>query len=142
MPVELKLNTSAVLAEIPRKTQKALTVCGEVAHNHAVTNVERQHAVATGHLAQSINYQIWFSTTLELRAACQYAGYVEFGTGSGSSMPGATTKTSWVYPAGLGADGKMTFRTAHPMQARPYLKPALADHISDYKRIIEMVFAE
>jgi hypothetical protein len=57
---------------------------------------------------------------------------VEFGTGKYATTGGGTTKDSWVYQDELG-----DWHRAYPQKPRPYIKPAAADHGSEYRSILE-----
>lgn len=56
---------------------------------------------------------------------------VELGTGHYASTGGGTTKPSWVYQDEFGR-----WHRAYPQKPRPYLKPAVADHTAEWRRIL------
>ena len=56
--------------------------------------------------------------------------FVELGTGK--YYPGGR-QTPWVYQ-----DEKGQWHLTHGLRAQPYLKPAVADHVQQYKGIIEV----
>lgn len=91
--------------------------------------------VDTGNLRNSITHEVSafsFKGAKEvfIGTAVQYAPYVEFGTGVHAETGGRNTP--WVYQ---GSDGK--FYMTRGMKARPFLRPAVRDHIPEYKAIIE-----
>ena len=108
---------------------RALERCGEQAEGYATDLVP----VDTSALKQSITHKVVASEPAAyIGTNSEYAAYVEFGTGVHSSIGGGTTKTHWVY---MGDDGK--FHIGKPQQPRPYLKPAVADHVGTYKNIFK-----
>ena len=60
----------------------------------------------------------------------EYAPYVEFGTGA-KNTPGGRPD-SWVY---IDDEGRAHHTGGN--KAKPFLKPAVADHVQTYKKIIE-----
>ncbi len=61
----------------------------------------------------------------------EYAPYIEFGTGKYSTLGGGTPKESWTYRDEFGK-----WHMAFPQRARPYLKPAVADHSQTFLSIL------
>jgi phage gpG-like protein len=59
----------------------------------------------------------------------EYAAYVELGTGKDYD---GGRKTPWAYQ-----DEKGNWHMTHGQRARPYLKPAAANHARTYKNIVE-----
>ena len=59
----------------------------------------------------------------------EYAAYVELGTGV--FYPGGR-QTPWVY-----TDAKGNTHLTHGQRAKPYIKPAVADHTPQYQKIIK-----
>jgi HK97 gp10 family phage protein len=108
---------------------RALERCGSQAEGYAKDLVP----VDTGNLRNSINHRVDAAEPAAfIGTNSEYAAYVEFGTGSHSSTGGGTPKTHWVY---MGDDGK--FHIGKPQKPRPYLKPAVADHVGTYKNIFK-----
>ena len=64
-----------------------------------------------------------------LCAYAEYAAYVELGTGV--FYPGGR-QTPWVY-----TDAKGNTHMTHGQRAKPYIKPAVADHTPQYQKIIK-----
>lgn len=140
MAVEFIVHAPDIKNRLSAAKTKALSMCGVIAEGYALTKVPSpSDKGSSGNLRQSIHFRVVDGDAMEVFSNSKYAGYVEYGTGSESTFPGggATNKPSWVYPAGIGADGKMTFRTAYPMKARPFIKPSIADHISEYENLIK-----
>ena len=123
--IKIEDHSAEVLSSLKEQAQRALESCGLVAEGYAKLLVP----VDTGALRNSISHKVsdnecYIGTNME------YAPYIEFGTGKDSVMGGR--QTPWVYQA---ADGN--FYMTNGQRARPYLKPAVADHVDEYKRIIE-----
>ena len=132
---EFKINVNNIdmlLNFLPEKINAALQACGDVAETHA-KELCPVGKVDGGSLRNSIESRVEENTRMVIGASANYATYVECGTGA-ANYPGGTTKESWVY---MGEDGN--FHIAHPMAARPFIKPALADHVDEYKKILEMM---
>ena len=104
---------------------RALERCGLEAEG----NAKDLCPVNTGALRNSIAHKVIDSAepTAYIGTNQSYAPYVEFGTGMYSTTGGGTPKTHWVYQ---GDDGE--FHIGKPMKARPYLKPAVANHVGTW----------
>lgn len=124
--IELTDNSDLAREELEAACIRALEKCGLAAEGYA----KRLCPVDTGNLHNSITHQV---QTAEL--ACyigtnsEYAAYVELGTGI--HYPGGR-RTPWVYQ-----DAHGRWHITNGQRAKPYLKPAVADHAAQYKGIIE-----
>jgi len=86
--------------------------------------------VDTGNLRNSITHQLQPSEpAVQIGTNSEYAAYVELGTGK--YYPGGR-QTPWVYQ-----DAKGNWHLTYGQRAQPYLKPAVADHVQQYREIIE-----
>lgn len=110
-------NTEAVKALLEAGIVRALEAVGLQAEGYA----KRKCPVDTGNLRNSITHMV-SSDTVYIGTNVEYAAYVEYGH---SQEVGR-------YVPALGARLKQPF-----VKARPFLKPALNDHIPEYKSIIE-----
>lgn len=109
---------------------RALERCGLEAAGYAK---DLSPVPVTGNLRASITHKVdEAAKTVYIGTDCEYAGYVEFGTGIYSSIGGGTPKTHWVYK---GDDGEWHF--GKPIKPQPYLKPAIANHIGTYRNIFK-----
>jgi HK97 gp10 family phage protein len=127
--VTFKDYSDEVLAAFEEASLRALERCGQQAEGYS----KDLAPVNTGNLRNNINHRVdpgepaaFIGTNVE------YAAYVEFGTGAHSSTGGGTPKSHWVY---MGDDGQ--FHIGKPMKPRPYLKPAVANHVSTYRNIFK-----
>lgn len=126
MTIEIIDNSGQVQQELQAACIRALEKCGLAAEGFA----KLLCPVDTGNLRNSITHMV---ETSELAAYIgtnsEYAVYVELGTGK--YYPGGR-QTPWVYQ-----DAKGQWHLTNGQRAKPYLKPAVAGHVSDYKNIIE-----
>lgn len=134
--VDLTDNSPEVLEAMRQQAQVALEMCGLLAEGYAKLNITEQKAVDTGNLRNSITHKVdpdelacYVGTNVE------YAPYIEFGTGEFSQTGGR--QTPWVYK---GSDGNFYMTTG--MQPRPYLRPAINDHMDEYKQVIADVLGK
>lgn len=126
MDVRFTDNSKEVLAKKERTLAKALEQCGLLGENYAKKNCP----VDTGALRNSISHKVVMSEEAAYIGTNQeYGPYVELGTGIYIS---GGRPTPWVYQ-----DAKGNWHMTHGQRAQPYLKPAVADHASQYRAILE-----
>ncbi len=124
--ITIKLdNTEAVRHAAKQQIMAALEECGLTAERYAKGNCP----VDTGNLRNSITHQMDGDNRVIIGSAVEYAPYVELGTGKYTE---GGRKTPWLYE-----DRKGNWHRTSGQKAQPYLKPALADHVDEYKRIIK-----
>lgn len=113
-------NTSEVKRAKDMAVERALEAIGLQCENYATLMCP----VATGNLSRSITHEVHMNKeSVYVGTRVKYAPYVEFGhlQEVGRYVP---------------AIGK---RLVKPMvDAKPYLRPAVNDHIAEYKRMAEM----
>ena len=114
MKIEFTDNSGAILDEFQQAVLRALEKCGLTAENYAKLNLTENKSVDTGNLRGSITHR---------------TAYVELGTGK--YVPGGRQE-AWTYQ-----DAKGNWHITHGQRAKPYLKPAVADHAETYRKIIE-----
>lgn len=84
----------------------------------------------TGNLRNSITHRVDLEEpAVYIGSDVEYAAYVELGTGK--HYPGGRP-TPWAYQ-----DAKGNWHWTAGNKAQPYLKPAAADHASEYRKIVE-----
>ncbi len=126
MQIEITDNSGLVKEELRAAVLRALETCGLTAEDYA----KKLCPVDTGNLRNSITHQVQPSEpAVYIGTNNEYAAYVELGTGK--YYPGGR-QTPWVYQ-----DAKGQWHLTHGQRAKPYLKPAVADHLPQYKTIIE-----
>lgn len=131
MQIRLEDHSAEVYKELEAACQRALEKCGLVAEGYAKKLVNSPGKFGTGALRNSITHTV---TNSGERAAyvgtnSEYGVYVECGTGI--YYPGGR-QTPWVYQ-----DAKGDWHLTHGQRAKPFIKPAVAEHGEQYKRIIE-----
>lgn len=130
--IALESHKEEILQASAEQIIRALTAIGLTAEGYAklLCPVGKENG---GNLRNSItNYVDPEEKSVIIGTNVHYAPYVEFGTGFYSTLGGGTPKTHWVY---FGEDGN--WHIGHPMPARPFLKPAFADHLSEWNAAIE-----
>lgn len=125
MTIEITDNSGLVREEFQAACLRALEKCGLTAEGYA----KMLCPVDTGNLRNSITHQVVEGEdAVYIGSNSEYAVYVECGTGN--HYPGGRP-TPWVYQ-----DAKGNWHLTNGQRAQPYLKPAVADHVSTYKGII------
>ena len=126
MNIEITDNSEIVKEEMQAAVLRALEKCGLTAEGYA----KLLCPVDTGNLRNSITHQVnEGEPAVYIGSAGEYAAYVELGTGK--YYPGGR-QTPWMYQ-----DAKGNWHLTHGQRAQPYLKPAVADHVAQYRGIIE-----
>lgn len=119
-------NSDLAKKEMRAAVVKALEICGLEAEKYA----KLLCPVDTGNLRNSITHQVQpEEPSAYIGTNSEYAAYVELGTGK--YYPGGRP-TPWTYQ-----DAKGQWHITHGQRAQPYLKPAVAGHVEQYKAIIE-----
>ena len=127
MKITLEDHSAEVLEALDAAVGRALEKCGLVAEGHA----KKLCPVDTGNLRNSITHTVAGNGERAAYVATnsEYGVYVECGTGI--YYPGGR-QTPLVYQ-----DAKGDWHLTHGQRAKPFIKPAVADHGEQYKRIIE-----
>lgn len=126
MQIRLEDHSAEVYKELEAACQRALEKCGLVGEGYA----KKLCPVDTGNLRSSITHTV----NMEEKAAyigspVSYATYVECGTGK--YYPGGRP-TTWVYQ-----DSEGNWHRTSGQPANPFIKPAVANHLEQYQRIIK-----
>lgn len=123
-----------VLEAFGDASARALTRCGKQGEEFAKDLCVHR----TGNLKNSISHRVVLSEPAAyIGTNVEYAPYVEFGTGHYSSIGGGTPKNIWHY---MGDDGE--WHVGRPMPPRPFLKPAVANHVGTYRNIFNDEFTK
>ena len=131
MKISFDDHSDEVLSALDAALARGLETCGLVAEGYAKKLCNSPGKFGTGALRNSITHTV---TNSGERAAyvgtnSEYGVYVECGTGI--YYPGGR-QTPWVYQ-----DAKGDWHLTHGQRAKPFIKPAVAEHGEQYKRIIE-----
>lgn len=119
-------NSRQVLGAFEAAALRALEKCGLTAEGIA----KDLTPVDTGNLRSSITHRVDSGEpAVYIGTNTEYAAYVELGTGK--YHPGGRQEP-WVYQ-----DAHGNWHITNGQRARPYLKPAVADHKQTYRNIIE-----
>lgn len=126
MKIKLEDHSDEVLEALESACQRALEKCGLVGEGYA----KNLCPVDTGNLRNSITHMV--NDGEKAAYVCtnsEYGVYVECGTGI--YYPGGR-QTPWTYQ-----DENGDWHLTHGQRAKPYIKPAVADHAAQYTRIIK-----
>lgn len=125
MDIKLTDNSEEVKAALEAAVIRALERCGDKAEGYAVDLCPYN----TENLKDSITHRV-DPTAKEaiIGTPVYYASYVELGTGK---YVAGGRPTPWVYK-----DEKGNWHRTHGQQAKPFIKPAVANHIGTYINII------
>lgn len=128
MNVEITDNSKEVSAAIKAALLRGLEKCGLVAEGYA----KKLCPVDTGNLRNSITHVVDEQEPAAIIGSNNsYAAYVELGTGI-YAEGGGGRPTPWVYQ-----DAKGNWHYTRGNKAKPFLKPAAADHVGQYRDILE-----
>ena len=128
MKVDFTDNSKEVLAVMHEAAARALEKCGLVAEGYA----KKLCPVDTGNLRNSITHVVDEQEPAAIIGSNNsYAAYVELGTGK-YAEGGGGRPTPWVYQ-----DAKGNWHYTRGNKAKPFLKPAAADHVGQYRDILE-----
>ena len=126
MEIRLTDNSDEFIQEMKQSALRALERCGEQGEGYA----KDLCPVDTGDLRNSITHTVDSGEKAAyVGTDSEYAVYVEMGTGK--YVTGGRP-TPWVYK-----DAKGNWHMTHGQRARPYIKPAVADHAQQYQKIIK-----
>lgn len=129
-----KDNTDKVIAEMKLAKYRALEIIGQNAEKYAkalcpVGTVEStgKKGYRGGTLKGSITHETT-EDTVTIGSNVEYAPYVELGTGPYFQAPPDWEQFDVPTPSGIG------HAYVHP---RPFLKPAIEEHVAEYEGIIK-----
>ena len=123
-------HTDEIIERIGTAIVKALVRIGMQAESFAKRYITTLKAVDTGRLRNSITFKVEENKNeVYIGTPVEYAIYVELGTGK---YYDGGQKTAWAYQ-----DAKGNWHMTHGQRARPFLKPAAANHARTYKNIVE-----
>ncbi len=134
MSVEVQItdNSEEVRKALATKIEAALEACGNQAVSHAKQNITQAGRVDTGAMRNSVSHLVRADEKACYVGTNQsYAVYHELGTGIHLDGGGGR-QTAWFYVDAHG-NGHWT-RGIKPIH---FLKNAIANHVNEYKSIIE-----
>lgn len=127
MSIKYTSHIAEVNAAVDAAIARALEICGGTAERHAVDNLERNHSVKSSTLVNSITHEMRGSDTVAVGTDVEYAPFVELGH---HQEPGR-------YVPAIGKRLKASF-----VPGKPYLRPAVENHIGEYERIFQEELSE
>lgn len=128
MSIEITDNSKSVLFEFDQAVLRGLERCGGQGEGYA----KDLCPVDTGNLRNSISHRVDSGeNAVYIGTNTSYAPYVELGTGRYSTQGGGRP-TPWVYQD---ENGNWHWTKGNP--AQPFLAPAVKDHQTTYRNIIE-----
>ena len=122
-------NKQAVLDEFRRQKKVAPEAIGLQGETNAKMHITAAGAVASGRLRNSISHAT-DDDSAYIGTDVEYGIYVEVGTGIYASEGGRSTP--WSYK-----DDEGNWHTTVGMKPRPFLAPAVQEHIDEYKELVE-----
>lgn len=144
--VEYVTHIDRVLSATSQALERAAEIIGGMMETNAKKNITEtiySHPsvgyIRTGNLRNSITHMTEEdknSVTIAVGSAVEYAPYIELGTGK-FAEGGGGRQTPWRYQD---KDGK--WHTTSGIPARPYLRPAVENHIRTYQDVLKQVFDE
>ena len=126
MSIEVISHKIEVIQAKDEAVVKALETIGLVAERYA----KELCPTDTSRLKNSISHQV-DDETVYVGTNVEYAPYVEFGTGK-FAEGGGGRPTPWSYQ-----DDKGNWHTTNGMKPQPYLKPAIENHLDEYKQYLK-----
>lgn len=126
MQIRLEDHSAEVYKELEAACNRALEKCGLVAEGYA----KKLCPVDTGNLRNSITHTVSDGEKAAyVGTNSEYGAYVECGTGI--YYPGGR-QTPWTYQ-----DENGDWHLTHGQRAKPFIKPAVANHAEQYQKIIK-----
>lgn len=130
MEIRVENHIGEVKAATEKQILAALEACGLIAEGNAKLELTQSGAVDTGNLRNSIAHKVVpEEQAVYVGTNVEYGIYIEFGTGIHYA---GGRRTSWAYQ-----DRNGDWHFTNGMKARPFIKPAIADHIDEYRAAAE-----
>lgn len=126
--VSFQSNVAAVQKKVDDQIVKVLMAIGGMGESYA----KQLCPVDTGNLRNSITHVVEDDTVI-IGTNVTYAPYVEFGTGI-YAEGGGGRQTPWYFQ-----DSHGEWHRTSGMRPRPYLRPAIENHIEDFKHAFDQI---
>lgn len=138
--VEFVDNSDKVLSALTEAEARVLEVIGGKAETYAKQKITEVGAVDTGALRNSITHKVE-GGAVQIGSNIHYAPYVELGTGKEYQPPPEWIENNAKRGRGLDKwyyqDAQGQWHVGYPQKPRPYLRPAIEDHMDEYKQLAE-----
>ena len=135
MKVKVTDNSDIFKSAKDRAVAAALAAIGEEAAGNAMEELTNQDAVDTGRLRNSITYAT--RDHIKAKAFSWHKGKNGEPAGSGMTAPKGTPEKDTVYIGTNVEYAKYVERGTSRNRKRPFLRPAVVNHLDEYKRIAE-----
>lgn len=123
-------HSKEILQLLEEAKEKTLEEWGLAGENFAKTKITENGSVDTGELRNSITHKaVPEESATYIGTDVEHGKYVELGTGV---FTAGGRPTPWVYQ-----DEQGNWHRTSGQVAKPYLKPAVADHKDTYRQIAE-----
>lgn len=130
MGVNFESHKSEILDELHIRIEKGLEECGIGGEGYAVEYITKVGAIDSGNLRNSITHKVRMDEqAVYIGTPVEYGKYVELGTGKYAE---GGRSTPWTYQ-----DENGNWHKTEGMKPRPFIKPAIANHLEDYKATLE-----
>lgn len=131
-------NVDKVLEELAKQVEIGLEAVGLQAEKHAINNITENGTVDTGLLRNSITHAVaGHSPEKQSYTADKGGGYGSYSGTVGTERDKAVYIGTNVEYAPYVEYGHQQYGGGGHVPAKPFLKPAVTDHIDEYKKIIE-----
>lgn len=143
--VDMEINVDAFLKAMEKATDTALEIVAAKIDSYAVRNIQ---ATAPKKLAPELSHAITHQVNngvVEVGTNMQVGPYIELGTGPMYESPpeymenhaqggkGRAGLPYWIYFDEVHNE----FKVGVPVEAKPFLRPAIENHLDEYQKIIE-----
>ena len=125
------------LGKVLNATEKQFAMAAEIIGGKAESYAKIECPAVTGNLRNSITHSVEDNGhTVVIGSAVQYAPFVELGTGI-YAEGGGGRQTPWRYQ-----DRKGNWYTTSGSNPHPFLRPAMENHLEEYKSILERIMSK
>ena len=122
MSVKFTSNKAEFMADFRRRRARALEMCGGTGEKNAKEHITKNRSVITGTLRLGIAHEPRGEDSVAIGSNTEYAPFVELGH---NQQPGR-------YVPAI----KKRLKASH-VAAKPFLRPAIEQHVDQYTKIIE-----
>lgn len=122
MSVKFTSYKNEVMADFRRRRSRALEMCGGTGEKNAKEHITKNRSIISGNLRNGITHQPRGEDSVAIGSQTEYAPFVELGH---NQQPGR-------YVPAI----KKRLKASH-VAAKPFLRPAIEQHVDEYTKIIE-----
>ena len=122
MSVKFTSNKAEFMDDFRRRRKRALEMCGGTGERFAKEHITKNRSVISGNLRNGIAHEPRGEDSVDIGSGTEYAPFVELGH---NQQPGR-------YVPAI----KKRLKASH-VAAKPFLRPAIEQHVDQYTKIIE-----